>query len=285
MYNHPKERAKDILDAFADLGIQGVIATIGGNDQIRILKHLDPAVLQSNPTRFYGMSDNTHLANYLWTLGISSFYGGHLIPDFAVDHPYTESFLTQALFDDPSGDLASADEFTDHDPEWGTPDDLLTELESNPGWLWRGGEQQIKGRTWGGNLEILYQLLAADRYLPEADALDGIVLLLETSEEVPSDAVVRRALLALGERGLFSRFSAVVVGRAKTRSYHTERSANERQTYRESQRDVITDVVTEYNETAPIIFDVDFGHTNPVTPIPYGQRVHIDPSQQYITLR
>jgi muramoyltetrapeptide carboxypeptidase LdcA involved in peptidoglycan recycling len=72
--DHPEERAGDIEDAFADPEIRGVIATIGGNDQIRILKHLDGSVLRDNPTRFYGISDNTNLAHYLWNHGIVSFF-------------------------------------------------------------------------------------------------------------------------------------------------------------------------------------------------------------------
>ena len=70
---NPEARARDVMDAFRDPDIRGVIATIGGNDQIRVISHIDPDVLREHPTRFFGYSDNTNLACYLWNLGIVSF--------------------------------------------------------------------------------------------------------------------------------------------------------------------------------------------------------------------
>lgn len=58
---NPRARAADIHAAFRDPDVDGVLATIGGWDQLRTLRHLDPAVLREHPTRFYGMSDNTNL--------------------------------------------------------------------------------------------------------------------------------------------------------------------------------------------------------------------------------
>lgn len=121
--NHPEKRAQDIEDAFTAPDISGVIATIGGNDQIRILKHLDGELLRKNPTRFYGLSDNTNLAQFLWNHGIVSYYGGHLLTEFAVPGPlpeYLESGLRSALLDDRIGTIEPASKFTDQDQGWGS---------------------------------------------------------------------------------------------------------------------------------------------------------------------
>jgi muramoyltetrapeptide carboxypeptidase LdcA involved in peptidoglycan recycling len=285
---HPAERAADIENAFADPEIRGVVATVGGNDQIRVLKHLDGSVLRDNPTRFFGISDNTNLAHALWNEGVVSFYGGHLLTEFAAPGAlpeYLESSLRSALFDDAIGQIQSAPTFTDQDLDWEDPSNLEArpEMESNPGWTWEGGSAPVEGRTWGGSLEITYLQLAVDRYLPSPSALDGAVLLLETSEELPSPAVVKRALLGMGERGILARFDGVLLGRVKARSHLVERSNAQRIEYRERIRDVVTDVVTEYNETAPIVLGVDFGHTNPVVPVPHGGVVSIDPRRRRIT--
>jgi muramoyltetrapeptide carboxypeptidase LdcA involved in peptidoglycan recycling len=72
----PQERAADIHAAFADPEITAIMASIGGSDQITVLRYLDPAVLQANPKVFFGYSDNTNLLVYLWNLGIIGFYGG-----------------------------------------------------------------------------------------------------------------------------------------------------------------------------------------------------------------
>jgi muramoyltetrapeptide carboxypeptidase LdcA involved in peptidoglycan recycling len=55
------------------------MASIGGSDQFKVLRHLDPVVLQANPKASFGYSDNTNLLVYLWNLGIIGFHGGSTI--------------------------------------------------------------------------------------------------------------------------------------------------------------------------------------------------------------
>ncbi len=57
------------MKAFRDPDISAVIANIGGHDQITMLPFLDGDVLREHPTRFYGYSDNTNLAQFLWNHG------------------------------------------------------------------------------------------------------------------------------------------------------------------------------------------------------------------------
>ena len=79
LYRNPQARAEDLMAAFADPEIKGVISTIGGNDSIRILPYLDLDVIRSNPKVFLGFSDTTitHLACY--KAGIGTFYGPAII--------------------------------------------------------------------------------------------------------------------------------------------------------------------------------------------------------------
>ncbi|WP_415382861.1 S66 family peptidase [Halosimplex sp. TS25] len=288
---NPVLRAEDVHEAFRDPDISAVFATIGGDDQIRMLRHLDGEILRNNPTRFFGMSDNTCLASYLWTHGIVSFYGGQLLNNVAIagEFPeYSERYLRRALFEESLGELDSADEWTDDVIEWARDDfrEATPEYEPADGWQWdvpdeRAGEQ-ISGRLWGGCLTVLQWVLAADRGAPDLDALDGAVLALETSEELPSADDVRRILTCVGERGLLQRFDAVVVGRPQTRNREREYSEEERDQYRVDQRATIREWVREYNPDAPIVFDLDFGHTNPNAPIPIGGRIEIDAGERAI---
>ncbi|MEF8813860.1 MAG: S66 peptidase family protein [Halovenus sp.] len=287
LHNNPEARARDIETAFADPEVRGVVATIGGNDQIRVLKHLDTEGLRDNPTRFYGSSDNTNLAHALWKQGIVSFYGGTLLTDLAFPGPfpaYLETALRSAFFAESIGAIRPAPAFTDEDLNWEDPENLhrQPEMEDNPGWEWRGGEDTVTGRTWGGSFEVTHQQVAADRYLPSPDALDGSVLLLETSEELPGPDLVQRMLLGLGERGLLERFDGFLVGRIKARSHAVARSKQERERYRRQLRETIAESLTEYNDTAPIVFNVDFGHTHPVVPVPIGGTVEVDPQRERI---
>jgi muramoyltetrapeptide carboxypeptidase LdcA involved in peptidoglycan recycling len=70
------ERAADINAAFADPSIRAILATIGGDDQITVVPHIDEAAVRANPKIFVGYSDNTNLLNWLWSLGIRGYYGG-----------------------------------------------------------------------------------------------------------------------------------------------------------------------------------------------------------------
>lgn len=287
LYDHPEARARDVEAAFCDPDIGAVLTTIGGNDQVRTLQYLDADVLRSNPTRFFGISDNTHLHTALWNAGVVSYYGGTVMTDLACaggPFDYTVEYLERALFDEAVGEVRPASEFTDEDLSWDDPANLeeSPEREPNPGWTWRGGTERLEGRVWGGCLEVLDTVLAADRTVPPLDALDGAVLLLETSEERPGEGAVRRMLLGLGERGVLGRAGAVLVGRAKARDPLSDPGPEARAEYRETQREAVVDVVGEYNPDAPVVLDFDAGHTHPVVPVPVGGRAVVDPSSERI---
>src|SRR5690348_78875 len=71
-----RERADDLDAAFADPEIRAVLATIGGEDQITVIPHLDAGLIAGDPKPFLGYSDNTNLLNWLWMNGVAGYYGG-----------------------------------------------------------------------------------------------------------------------------------------------------------------------------------------------------------------
>jgi muramoyltetrapeptide carboxypeptidase LdcA involved in peptidoglycan recycling len=187
--------------------------------------------------------------------------------------------LQAALFTRGWFDLSTPPAFADEHLDWADPASLETEPASRPAspWLWHqppGGV--IEAPTWGGNLEIVGWLLMADRSVPSPSDVDGHVLLLETSEELPSAAEVFRTLRNMGERGLLGRFSALLMGRAKAWERTRPATIEEREAYARAQREAVLLAWERYNPNAPIVFDVDFGHTDPQLIIPYGGLVRID---------
>ena len=106
----PEERARDLNAAFADPSIRAILATVGGDDQITVIPHLDGAAALSDPKPFLGYSDNTNLHQWLWSLGIASFHGGstqiHVGPGPNVDPIHLDSLraalLTGASWRSPS---------------------------------------------------------------------------------------------------------------------------------------------------------------------------------------
>jgi muramoyltetrapeptide carboxypeptidase LdcA involved in peptidoglycan recycling len=287
LYDHPAARARDVEAAFRDPDLGTVLATIGGNDQVRILRHLDAGTLAAHPTRFFGVSDNTHLHTALWEAGVVSYYGGTVMTDLACaggPFGYTLEHLERALFDETMGEVHPAEEFAGDDPQWADPGTLSKPLERepSPGWTWRGGDGRVEGRVWGGCLEVLGTVLAANRTMPPVEGLDGAVLLLETSEERPGEGEVRRILLGLGERGVLGRIGAALVGRAKARDPYVDPGPEARTEYRGAQREAVTGIVGEYNPEAPVVLDFDVGHTHPVVPVPVGGRAVVDPPEERV---
>lgn len=62
-------RPADITAAFTDPIIRAVLATIGGDDQVTVIPHIDADILAANPKPFLGYSDNMNLHNLLWNRG------------------------------------------------------------------------------------------------------------------------------------------------------------------------------------------------------------------------
>ncbi len=111
-----EDKAKDFHSALQDQQIKGIICTIGGEDQIKLLKYIDPTVIKANPKIFMGYSDNTNIGLFLWNLGIVSYYGGSVMNQFGMNgsmFDYTVESIKKALFEGGEYDVQHAPEFTD----------------------------------------------------------------------------------------------------------------------------------------------------------------------------
>ena len=209
----PRERARDLMAAFADDSIRAICATIGGDDQITVIPHLDPEVVRAHPKPFLGYSDNTHLHHFLTTCGLRSFYGGstqvHLGPGPHVD-PEHAAGLRAALLTGEKLKITRPAQSEDHGLDWGDPAVLTSfgQREDTEEWTWAGPRAGVTGRTWGGCLEVVSDLLAAGRFAMAPTDLEGAVLLIELSEEITPTRAVFRMLRALGERGVLAAAAA-----------------------------------------------------------------------------
>lgn len=285
----PRDRARDLTAAFADPSITAVLATVGGDDLITVTPHLDDDVLRANPKPYFGYSDNTNVLNHLYRLGIVGYHGGSVLVHLGrpgSPHPLTFESLRAALFGADWYELTPAPEWGDRPNPWTEPEALAHEPEMLPGtgWHWHGPQRVVQGRTWGGNLEILHWLLATDR-VPTVAELAGSVLLLETSQEMPSAQEVFRIVRNMGERGLLAAFPAVIVGRPKAWDFGKPLSVPERQAWGEAQREAILRALAPYNPDAVVVFDVDLGHTDPQLIIPYGGEIRVDADTRRIMVR
>ncbi|MCJ0869432.1 S66 peptidase family protein [Streptomyces sp. AP-93] len=277
----PQERAADLHAAFADPEIKAVFATIGGDDQITVLPHLDAELLRAHPKPFIGYSDNTNLLLHLRDLGLVGYHGSSVMVELGRPgalHPLTAGSLRAALFTSGEYELTAAGASGDVNGPWEDPRtfDAEPDLEPAKGWTWHNADRVVQGNSWGGNLEIISWLLMADRIVRPVEEHAGEVLFLETSEDMPRAQDVYWILRSMGERGLLRQFPALLMGRAKSWSFEKPFDTESRERYRHEQREAVLRALGEYAPDTMAVFDVDLGHTDPQLVIPVGGRIRVD---------
>lgn len=276
---NPQARADDLMEAFADPTINGIISTIGGEDSIRLLPYLDLQIIQANPKIFLGFSDTTvtHLACF--KAGLVSFYGPSIMAGFAENgglFPYTVASLRKTLFSaEPIGELLpNPNGWTAEFLDWADPS-LQTQrraVHPSTGWRFLQGQGRVQGQLIGGCLEVLDWLRGTPLW-PNRTAWQGAILFLETSEEAPTPGFVARVLRAFGALGILDQISALWFGRPGGDVPEEQFVAYDR---------AILQVVAEEHGLAdlPIVTGMDFGHTDPVFVIPYGVHAQVDCERQ-----
>ncbi|MFZ0160865.1 MAG: S66 peptidase family protein [Kineosporiaceae bacterium] len=283
----PVDRAADLNAAFADPSIRAILATIGGEDQITVIPHLEALAVRADPKPFVGYSDNTNLHHWLWHHGIASFYGGstqvHLGPGPSVDDVHARS-LRAALLTGGRLELTEPGESEDVGLPWDDPAALIAfgDREPTEPWTWHGPARVVTGRTWGGCIEVLQWILTAGRFAGPPGDLDGGVLLVETSEDLIPAREVGWILRSMGERGLLAAVAGVLVARPPTSDPERRPQAAERARLRAAQRDVAVETIARYNPDAVVCAGVPFGHTRPQWIVPHGGEVTLDGEQRRV---
>lgn len=281
-----EEKAQDLVSAFSDPHIKAVIATIGGDIQVTYIKNLKPEAFVGNPKPFFGYSDNSHFANFLFLNGIPSFYGASLFTQFAMQgemDEYTVKYIKHALFEEGEFELLPSETYNDMGLGWDDPELLKKKRTHEPsnGLFW-DGEQIAEGLLWGGCVESVDEMLRHGVAIPTLEQFKGIVLMLETSEEIPTADYVGRVIRALGERGVLKNVKGVLMGRPKAWEFDKPATSEEKEVYRAKQRETVLGMVRKYNADIPVVQSLNFGHTDPQIPMPYGGKVRIDVTEKRI---
>ena len=79
-----EQRAGDLMAAFGDPAVDGIVCTRGGWGSAELLPYLDAELVRANPKAFVGYSDHTSL--HIWLAreaGLVTFYGPMVAADFA----------------------------------------------------------------------------------------------------------------------------------------------------------------------------------------------------------
>lgn len=277
---NPRLRARDLEAAFSDPEVKAIVASIGGDDSIRLLPLLDEAIIRSHPKVLMGYSDTTTLLVYCALQGMVTFHGPSVMAGFAqmTALPAFEAHVREMLFEPRTTHLYRGyDSWCDGYPDWKIPGSagLVNELKPTRGWRVLQGSGSAEGHLFGGCIEVL-EFMKGTRWWPGDSVWQGAILFLETSEEKPSIESVRRMLRNYGVQGVFDRISALLVGRPRDYS-ETE--------VRELDAVAVDVVAEEFGQTRlPIVTDIDFGHTDPQLVLPLGVRARIDCSTARLEL-
>lgn len=281
VWRNPQARADDLNAAFADPTVHGIIASIGGDDSVRILPYVDTSAIADNPKVFMGYSDTTTLHVLSLQSGLQTFYGPSVLAGIAENggtFPYTESWIRRTLMStEPVGELAPSPEWTEEHVPW--EDESLAGqrrvMKPNPGWKWLQGETRVEGHLVGGCLDVL-EFLKGTRWWPEAGVWDGAIFYWETSEDAPGPTLVAWWLRNYGMQGILHRLAGMVVGRS---AHYTPQQVQERDTT------ILRIVRDEFGlADLPVVVDLDFGHTDPLMVLPNGGRMVLDPTMNSISL-
>jgi muramoyltetrapeptide carboxypeptidase len=105
-----EQRVGDLMAAFVDPAIDGIICTRGGWGSAELLPHLDAEVIRANPKVFIGYSDHTSL--HLWferEAGLVTFYAPMVAADFARADGVDEASWQHATGGDAAWSLGVSD--------------------------------------------------------------------------------------------------------------------------------------------------------------------------------
>jgi muramoyltetrapeptide carboxypeptidase LdcA involved in peptidoglycan recycling len=271
---NPRARADDLMAAFADPTVAGIVATIGGEDCIRLLPFLDLAVIRANPKVFLGFSDTTALHLACHTAGLTSFYGPSIMAGFAENggmHAYTAESVYRALFAaEPIGEIPQNIEgWTAERTEWADTDLQSQRRRLQPAEAPRilQGSGSVTGHLLGGCLEVL-EMAKGTAWWPERTAWQGAILFIETSEDAPPPAFIRYWLRNYAATGIVGGLAGMLIARADPKGDEG---------YQQAIEATILDVLAEAGRgDMPVLAGLDFGHTQPMLTLPYGVEARID---------
>lgn len=259
--NSISERIDDIHAAFSDPNVKAIQTVIGGFTSNELLPYLDFDLIANNPKIICGFSDFTALANAITAkTGLVTYYGPAYITLKMLDKAgaYQDNAFMQALTQKhyelrPSQTWSS--------DEWFLSDSKRTFYPT--AWkVYTSG--RVHGQTIGGNVNTLF-LLAGTPYQPD---FEDKIILLEFSDDGETWLDFSRLLAQVLQ--LAKRPRALLLGRFPKTSQMTE----QRLLYILDKFPILKEI--------PVMYDLDFGHTQPIFTIPLGQEVWLDTDELVI---
>lgn len=234
------ERLEDLQKALDDPSIKAIWAARGGYGTVRIIDDLDFSKFMEHPKWIIGYSDVTVLHNRIHGLGYQSVHGQMPLTLDLEDPIQKESIQTlyQTLFGKKL--------------HYKIPSSKQNRL----------GESS--GQLVGGNLSIVYSMLASDTNLN----MNGKILFIEDIGEALYH--IDRMMISLKRAGFFKNCEGIIVGNFKLKS-------NEGNRFGKTLEEIVLEAA-EGNEF-PIVFNFPAGHVEDNRSLLLGSYVDIKVSK------
>ncbi len=282
LYEHPEARAADWMDAFRDPEVKAIFNAIGGDDTIRLLPYIDFDVIRQNPKIFTGFSDTTSNHFMMYKAGVMSYYGASIMTNFSEYgkiNDYTAAAIRSTLFDPkPELEIPSAPYWYDDEDEriWWKEENMHRFKQYHPeqiGYEVLQGAGAAEGELLGGCADVFIDTVGTPVWPCRAE-WKGKLLFLETSEEDMSCDLLTWILRNLSAQGIFDEIAGILVGKPARRSKY--------EPYKEVWRKVVG--FEAKRPDLPILYNVNFGHAEPIGVLPIGARCRLDADRKTLTL-
>lgn len=260
-------RVEDIHDLIKREDIGCIMAFWGGFNTNQLLDKLDYDLIKANPKIFIGYSDVTALTTAITTkTGLVTFSGPGVI-SFAKPEPfkYTWDYFEKICIEpQDSLEIKASSEYAD---------DLYFLREDNNHRIKKrndGIKVFAHGKTTGeivaGNLQTLL-ILNGTEYLPD---MKGKILFVE-EDETSTPAHVDRFIYQCKQLGWFDQIDGLIFGRFTEQSNFSPEDSFE---------DILNEHLSE--ATFPVLYNADFGHSDPLITIPNGGIASVDTEKKEI---
>lgn len=270
LYRHPEKRAEDLMQAFEDKNVKAVFSCIGGSESIRILPYIDFDIIRNNPKIFIGYSDTTVAHMICLKAGLSSFYGASILAELAENveiFEYTTHWMKKVLFtDEVIGRIEPSPIWTSEYLPWEEKNKAMKRNAlPNTGYELLQGSGIVRGQLIGGCIEVL-EMIKGTGIWPTIDTWKDAILFFETSEEKPNPTYLEYWLRNYGSQGILNRINGIIFGKPYDNLYYDE--------YKKVILNVVREELKLYD--LPILYNMSFGHTSPMSVLPYGRMAEIN---------
>lgn len=262
-----KDRINAIYDLLKDPKIDILMAYWGGANTNELLPHLDFEMFKKYEKPIVGYSDTSAL---LLTVnkfaGIKTYMGPCGVTfDKLSPFKYSLDYFKKVIIEKQKEVIINDSETYADDEYWLKENPTKREIKKNEGRkIYKEGEAE--GEILASNLQTL-MVLAGTKYFPN---LENKILFLE-EEELQPTSMIHRFFTHLSEVCDLQKVKGICIGRFCEKSGF---SKDDPETF------IYDRVFSSLN--IPIIYNLDFGHSDPLFTIPIGGKCYINTKENVI---